>query len=169
MQNLGQGHLHQDLGGLFSAYREPCYETGHTEPLLTYAGVDPEQPLVLDTLEQLPEVPGSPRAGAVGPEVGAEDLDHGVPAGGVRGGASLAVAVHTAGLLVPLQALPAVVVGPAGAGEAVAGGEVLLLSTPVLWSLGTGRVEDTLSTVALVVCSVFPEVRSGEIKSCTGG
>ena len=168
MQNLGQGHLHQDLGGLFSAYREPCYETGHTEPLLTYAGVDPEQPLVLDTLEQLPEVPGCPGTGTVGPEVGPEDLEHGLPAGGVGGGAGLGLTVHAAGLLVPLQALPAVVVVPAGVGQAVAGGQVLLPAGPVLWVLGTGRVEDTLGPVTLVVSPVLPAGERGEGRSLGG-
>ena len=135
---------------------------------LTYAGVDPEEPLVLDTLEQLPEVPGGPGTGTVGPEVGPEDLEHGLPAGGVCGGAGLGLAVHAAGLLVPLQALPAVVVVPAGVGQAVAGGQVLLPAGPVLWVLGTGRVEDTLGPVTLVVSSVLPAGERGEGRSPGG-
>ena len=133
---------------------------------LTYTRVDPEQPLVLDTLEQLPEVPGCARAGTVGPQVGAEYLHHGVPAGRVGGGTGLAVTVHTAGLLVPLQALPAVVVVPAGVGQAVAGGQVLLLPAPVLRVLSAGRVEDALGPETLVICSVLPaEQNRGEMTS----
>ena len=135
---------------------------------LTYAGVDPEEPLVLDTLEQLPEVPGCPGTGTVGPEVGPEDLEHGLPAGWVCGGAGLGLTVHAAGLLVPLQALPAVVVVPAGVGQAVAGGQVLLPAGPVLWVLGTGRVEDTLGPVTLVVSSVLPAGERGEGRSPGG-
>ena len=123
---------------------------------LTYAGVDPEEPLVLDTLEQLPEVSGCPGTGTVGPEVGPEDLEHGLPAGGVGGGAGLGLAVHAAGLLVPLQALPAVVVVPAGVSQAVTGWKVLLLAAPVLRVLGAGWVEDALGPETLVIRSVLP-------------
>ena len=38
----------------------------------------------------------------------------------------------------------------------MAGGQVLLPAGPVLWVLGTGRVEDTLGPVTLVVSSVLP-------------
>ena len=69
--------------------------------LLTYARVGPEQALVLDALEELPEVAGGARAGAVGAEVGSEDLHHGVPARGVRRRAGLRVRVSRARLLVP--------------------------------------------------------------------
>jgi len=91
------------------------------------ARVDPEQPLVLDALKQLPEVPSGPRAGAVGPQIGAQDLHHRVAALVVGGGARLGVGVSGAALLVPLEALPAVgVVVSAGPGEGVAAGQVLL-------------------------------------------
>ena len=69
--------------------------------LLTYARVGPEQALVLDALEQLPEVAGGARARAVGAEVGSEDLHHGVPARGVRRRAGLRVRVSRTRLLVP--------------------------------------------------------------------
>jgi len=134
-----------------------------------YTRVDPEQSLVLDALEEFPEVPGCARAGTVGPKVGPEDLHHGVPAGGVGGGTGLAVAVHTAGLLVSLQALPAVVVVPAGVGEAVAGGQVLLLPAPVLRVLGTGRVEDALGPETLVICSVLLAEAEGDIETVLFG
>lgn len=68
---------------------------------LTDAGVDPEQPLVLDALEQLPEVPGVARACAVGPQVCPQDLHHRVAALAVGGGAGLSVGVRGAALLVP--------------------------------------------------------------------
>ena len=68
---------------------------------LTDARVDPEQPLVLDALKQLPEVPSGPRAGAVGPQIGAQDLHHRVAALVVGGGAGLGVGVRGAALLVP--------------------------------------------------------------------
>ena len=123
---------------------------------LTYTRVDPEESLVLDALEEFPEVPGCARAGTVGSQVCAEDLDHGLPAGGVGGSTGLAVAVHAAGLLVALQALPAVGVVPAVVGEAVAGGQVLLLAAPVLRVLSTGGVEDALGPETLVICSVLP-------------
>ena len=61
--------------------------------LLTYARIGPEQALVLDALEQLPEVAGGARACAVGAEVGSEDLHHGVPTRGVRRSAGLRVRV----------------------------------------------------------------------------
>ena len=61
--------------------------------LLTYARIGPEQALILDALEQLPEVAGGARACAVGAEVGSEDLHHGVPTRGVRRSAGLRVRV----------------------------------------------------------------------------
>ena len=68
---------------------------------LTDARVDPEQPLVLDALKQLPEVPGGARAGAVCPQIGSQDLHHRVAALVVGGGAGLGVGVRGAALLVP--------------------------------------------------------------------
>ena len=68
---------------------------------LTDARVDPEQPLVLDALKQLPEVPGGARACAVGPQVGPQDLHHRVAALVVGRGAGLGVGVRGAALLIP--------------------------------------------------------------------
>ena len=68
---------------------------------LTDARVDPEQPLVLDALKQLPEVPSGARAGAVGSQIGAQDLHHRVAALVVGGGARLGVGVSGAALLIP--------------------------------------------------------------------
>ena len=70
---------------------------------LTDAGVDPEQPLVLDALEQLPEVPGGARACAVCPQVCPQDLHHRVAALVVGRGAGLGVWVRGAALLVPAE------------------------------------------------------------------
>ena len=55
----------------------------------TYTGVHPEQPLVLDALEQLSEVARGAGAGAVGAQFRPEDLHHRVPALAVRPGAGL--------------------------------------------------------------------------------
>ena len=63
----------------------------------------------------------------------------------------------------PLEALSAVgVVVPAGPGEGVATGEVLLPPGPPGGRLGAGRVEDGLSAETGVIRSVFPETSNEE-------
>ena len=62
--------------------------------------VNPEQPLVLDTLKEVPEVPRGARTPTVGPQVGPQDLHHGVATLGEWSSAGLSVRVRTARLLV---------------------------------------------------------------------
>ena len=68
---------------------------------LTDTRIDPEQALVLDALEELPEIPGGASAGAVSSQIRPQDLHHRVAALCVGRGAGLGVRVCGARLLVP--------------------------------------------------------------------
>jgi len=72
-----------------------------------YAWIDPEEPLIANTVEQLTKVAAGPLTAAVYAQLSSENVDHRVAAVLVRAGASLRVGVYRASLFVPHQPVTA--------------------------------------------------------------